>query len=1158
MDKRIDILKKKNVLGLSGMNVEVRGRVEVVTYQGKPKKRKIIIRGDKINENYLIIPNKKYENSLNLLGNNYIMNCILSLNCTVLFKYCFSITQSPKEIIFSFKYPLNKTNILVVKNKILIDIPIEVTEAKGEIEKSIIINPRQFIKENEEKFNNDIKNLERRNIILKRIEIYPNIEVCGIYIDKEIDYVKIYLEQEKERKLKEENEKAKIDLEKRLKEEAELSGLNHSSQTKKEIKFSIIEEEEKSNSSHNEMNNDSINNISMNDISTSQINNNSIYKMETIDRQSVHSSTMSHHPLQNTQLTNSTLPILSQSTISFPNISNISSKLPPIQNAANSLLPQPIYSLAHISGKFKFLLSDGENYFYDSNDIVIKISSNSQQNFYSTEIKNNPIDIFKLTNDGNLLIIAQGKFITIKNIKEEKSELLIQTKYKKILIMNVDISNKYLLCVGKDNNDKNDVFTIFDIDKNPPTLYITQISPYSISDMDFDFNDTSTMFSCGKASIRLWSRTAHDCLLGKNVLLENHLRDHFSMFKFDINNANYAFVVCETKGELLYVNFNDLFIESVFKVSNVSITSIIITKKTVVIGTCQGDVKAWENNVNNVYSSENVIADGNCKEEIICLSPINDEEALIGNINGEIFKINFINKKCIQIEENIFHDSVVNGSVDGNILAFITDKKEMKIFNENKLIFTYNKEKLNTLLLLNKKVFCGLENGAVCSFDIEKEFIQSKPQFISNSKNGKKYYPIISMKSANQNKILLALNAKGDISIIDIEEGLITIKEIINPSTHNKINEINVSVSTEYFGFSISDSLLDSNTVFVYSLHNFELKSKISISSCLISRFCLIHQNLLCVILKNWVINFYALNSTKEILIKSVFNSQHKSEIDLVTVSKNYKYIFTFSYGDGSVIIWSGMIPFSNRILMQKIVVNELGVQRVFFDEATCDLITVNKVNGRITTWKFKGEIVFTDNEIEGNIRKLTDIEYVNNLVEKNSTKVYINVDKGKGYGNSFDKYMTLLKNKKKEINKDYDEIIPGEEKKNPNDELIKINKDEIKKREELMTLKSSPLKTDFHQKLTYYSIDDYYDSLTSIYSNLDTSRSNIDDSFSHPSSSEIISKQLKKKLLLPPNSSYLPERSYHTRYFIFLIHIILVKYQQPLINFLLFQIIFI
>ena len=80
------------------------------------------------------------------------------------------------------------------------------------------------------------------------------------------------------------------------------------------------------------------------------------------------------------------------------------------------------------------------------------------------------------------------------------------------------------------------------------------------------------------------------------------------------------------------------------------------------------------------------------------------------------------------------------------------------------------------------------------------------------------------------------------------------------------------------------------------------------------------------------------------------------------------------------------------------------------------------------------------------------------------------------------------------------------------------------------MSLKSSPLETNFHQKLTYFSIDDYYDSLTSIYSNLDTSRSNIDDSFSHPSSSETISKQLKKKLLLPLNSSYLPERSYHTR----------------------------
>ena len=134
-DKRIDVLKRKNVFALNVINVEVKGKVVIAK---ENKKRKIVIKEEKAS---LIIPNKKYENSLNYIGVNYFINCVLSSNNKICFCYVFYI--SPITVIFSFKYPLSRESFLISKNKILIDIPIDI---KSENEFKVIkLNPRDYI-----------------------------------------------------------------------------------------------------------------------------------------------------------------------------------------------------------------------------------------------------------------------------------------------------------------------------------------------------------------------------------------------------------------------------------------------------------------------------------------------------------------------------------------------------------------------------------------------------------------------------------------------------------------------------------------------------------------------------------------------------------------------------------------------------------------------------------------------------------------------------------------------------------------------------------------------------------------------------------------------------------------------------------------------------
>ena len=1090
-DKRIDVLKRKNVFALNVINVEVKGKVVIAK---ENKKRKIVIKEEKAS---LIIPNKKYENSLNYIGVNYFINCVLSSNNKICFCYVFYI--SPITVIFSFKYPLSRESFLISKNKILIDIPIDI---KSENEFKVIkLNPRDYINSHNEHLN--IKDIDRKNIVLKRIEIYPYIELYGIYIDEEIDYVKIFKEKETKRK-EEEKEKEmieKINIENENKIKSDL-------QSKKEIKFAVIEE----NSDESDDNNDiSSNNISINNISVSQGNNTISLKAESNDfKQSVH-STISHHPLSpNTQLTNSTLPILSQSTISLQNISNISSKTisqlnnNQIANKANiALQPVPIYEMNHIIGftpqKVSLLFHNKET-FYISYDTVVQ-SNEKKQKFYHSGIKC-AIDNIILSDEGKRIIITQGKLITFFDTTTDIT-VTIETKYKSINIIDVDMTSKYLLVSGNDINDNTDVISIFDIESEQPSLYISQISGYSIIDMKFDINDTSLLLSCGYRSIRIWNKTSHDCLIGKNIKLNKLCDSKFSHLQFDVNNTNFAFVICDIN--LIYVNFIELTLDKIFSISTSEITCIKVNKNYVIVGTNSGDVSAWENNINNVYSKDNKAIEANCNNEPISDIIDDNDTIVIGTQKGSVYTLH-CDDKSLYKNINSITETICDIAIGHNAIVCIYQNGSFNVYINYKEIFIYDKVTI-CALIVDKVLYTGHDRGILRCFHIE----DSNVKFAKERKIFTEKESVIKIKTIAHSNSLIALSNKGTIAILDLKCEMITIKEI---SIGCVIKELSISVDETHFAFCNNDSLLHSNTVYIYSYRNFELKSRIEIASCLISHICLIHYKFLCVVLKNASINFYSIDNNECTLIKSIFNVHHKNDIDIITVSKNYKYILTVSLKEGALNVWSGLVAFSSRVSMQKVNINEEGIRLIAFDESSCDLMCVMNDGKRVSEWKFKGEVVFNDKEVENKIDMLNDKEYVNKLLKKNATKICIDEEKGKVYQNSMERYIIKVSNKKEEI----------DNKKNPNEELVKINSDELEKRELIMTLHSI-YKLD-NQNIEYLQIDQYYNTLPSIY------HSNTNDS-NTSRTNEQISKVLKHKLLLPPNISYQPERQYHNKYII-------------------------
>lgn len=1258
MDK-INIFQQQNIFSLNNYYCVKNGKV--FSYTNSKNKKYISIKGTKVNENYLIIPNNKY-NKINYMANTYFISGIFYANKKSWIKLIFTLSHS-NSISFeiNFKYPLQQINIIKSNNKkYLIDIPIEIHNEKED--KTITFNPREFISCNNI-FQHDSKfNLDKHNIILKRIELFPYLELFGIYIDKEINYRDIYL---KETQL---NKDKLLQQQKLIVPSLNLNNTNTNT-----------------------------NNLLLSNVSRRII----IQSNETIDeendKENEHSSLSmtdnilnlppSSHRRNQTQISSINNSLMGQGFSA--NSNNFNLNIPPLLNpimnttlrssskslsaitSGMQLTNMPITTRTYQDGKdnqydglycldkvidftpqcCKIILYDEHQkiFYYVVNNKLIKVKGNKQYTVYQgKDIINNMISTNKskyifLSHTSELVLLENNSNINKSSDgnmqNQEHVAKTFKIKIKHIKHMNIDISSKYLLLTGININNNEDTICIYDIEQitNETNiqneydikLYITQISPYHINQMKFDINDTNTLVSCGNRNIRVWNRTMNNCLIGKNIGIIPSLRNNnFNFIEYDYLNINYIYCVFSNK--MLYINYMTLSIEKQFELDIYDITTFTSNTNYLLIGTCDGRIRMWNSNINLGYSNDksSYILEAisfNDKSEICYALIINNDKILYGALDGSLYIVNVNNKqvKRVMVKINTSFKKIIYINSDNKIIGVITSKGNVGVYkvinNEGfytlEEVFTYDNSTFNynseCIVYINKTLIVGFSNGVVKTFKqvdnnvnecvgfvYVKDYIVFKcmkymkyvSTFSPRNKTNKHLslgssslssltsfsssmtvrkhhkqksqmsqtsvftntfltsFPIIDIQPHNNDKHIIVKNSNNDIAIVDIKNEFEVIYQILSKNNNNNTyNNVLLAASKLFSVFAVYDKQTNDNIILIYNTDILSIANKIIIDNSdntivneninTINNIILPHKNVLCVLINNNKFNFYSICKKGGELLRSVFNINSNHNDKLITSlhsSLNYKYIFTISKEENLINIWNGKICYSNQEhpLIETLKLNEKNINDIIIDDRSGNLIIYIKQGNSLIFYKFNGEMIYNDAEIEKEFELLGQEEYVENKVQNNIKKLYVNTNKkGKLYVSKKENEINKENIEKEELSRKNDSDVN-----NPNEELLKFNREEEMLKEENMKFKEiidfekdNEINRDY-KKAQWISIEEYLINNSvlvppSISESLDLSGLDTAQRI------EKTNKDLKDCLQLTIGNIYQPERNQNKRY---------------------------
>ena len=1096
----IDILNKYNIFSLNNVNVTKLGDIKIKINE-KTKEKIICINGSIPSQNQIEIPNKNYLHSLNIIGENYITEISADPNYVFGFSFNFSLLNQIKKYILTinYKYPLNSSSFSNYdENKVEIEIPLKINFEKNI--HSEFINPKTIIEQYKEHFKEiDFSLLE---ICLDSMIFFGHIEIYHIYIDKVIKYItqkqRIYKPPPK-KKIIEKNP----ELEKYFKEVQE--------KLNKEIIIEKPKEEKKKNEEDGK---------------------------EEEERETIKHETINSRRSIQQSIDGSSLSIISLTD----RRSFIGAKMSTI---INGTITESLMYLKHIVNydslnckEFQLFIDKvsvpNEKFIvFASSSIIVKMSLQTHiQSFYESNDKINPVTHFVVLRNGSHFISVQDKKL---NVYQNKGQNFFPIKifdinYNNIRVFETNESNSYLLIVG--DNDKNqDVITIFDITNLKKIFeYIKQVSPYKISKMKFNPSDTNNLISCGKSNLRVFNLKNH-CLVGRNVNLFQN-RDKLKNIKRNSDIIDFYYIknfsdeiFAITKDELLFIDFQKKEIEKIFIIDDCELVNFYVDENYIIIANEKEKIHFWENSGDEgEYSLKNTIAefrtnnydynDFSYKNNIIKHIPVciksfeeNEEnEYYYGDNYGDILLINPKEMKGYHILKSsdkileIFFDSI------GEYLITITDNGIFHILHNGQNyqeIFYYICDNDKAIyaafppLKTNEFVF-GYESGFIRVFELNEKKLKTEIKvFKSKSK-------IINMGFIQENHLLLILNNIGQISINNIHENYIVIKQLF---INEKIpKEISISRDQKKIGIYNRDNEenINNNLIVVYDSYSFDPIQRIIPQNIDIVNIYLAHSNILCVIFKDSSIHFYSLIEKKGLLIKKIENVFNN--IDSMYITNNYKYFFIISKKNGDIYILDSDCLFEEGNDNQKIKVTSGEFTSINFQENKSE-ITIAYRN-IINVWKFGGDLIFSESKMLDEFIKLTNPDYVNEINKKSERSILI---ENTTQSQAFEKIDEILDRriKKKNIFESQNNSnlinneLDNEENDNPNEEMIRIQEEIKKEQNENEQLKEA--------KFEINNINIYKEKLL---------KNDIKDEKDEDSKD----KRLKQKILMPPNLHYNPE----------------------------------
>ena len=1094
----IDILEKFNIFSLNNINVKRIGEINIKTNE-KTKEKIININGTISSKNQIEIPNKNYLHSLNIIGENYIIEISANPNFVFGFSLDFSLLNQIKKytLTINYKYPLNKISFNNYdENKYEIEIPLRINfENKTHSEK---INPEKIIENNIENFKEiDKSSLE---ICLDSIIFFGHINIYHIYIDKVIKYItqknRIIKKIIKKKKEKEKN----IELEKYFKEIEE--------KLNKEIKIEKKEEKKKDNEE----------------------------SIEEEEKETIKQDTFQTRRSIQQSINDSSLSIISLTD----RRSFIGAKMSTIINGS---LTESLIYLKHIvnydySNCQNFYLFTNkftvpyENFIvFSSFHVIVKMSLKTHiQNFYESNDKINPVSNFVVLNGGNYFLSVQEKKL---NVYQNKGQNFYPIKiydinYINIKVFEVNDSNSYLLIVG-DSDKKKDLITIFDITNlKKINEYIKQVSPYKINKMKFNPSDTNILISSGKNNLRVYNLKNH-CLIGKNInLFQNrdkskNIKRNSEIIEFHFLKSFIDDIFAITKNELLIIDYLKKEIEKKYIIDESELTNFYIDENYIIISNEKEKIYFWENSGDEEeYSLKNTIGefrtnnyiynDFSLKNNIIkhiplCIKSLEENEDNLyyyGDNYGDILAINPKEMKGYHILKSSENIKEIFFDFFGDYLITITENGMFHILHNGQsyqeIFYYYCQNDKATYAsfppLKNNEFIFGFESGFIRIFNL------SEKKLINEVKVFKDYIKIIFMGFIQENHLILILNEKGEISINNINENYIVIKQLF---INEKIpKEISISKDQKKIAIYNGDkNNIDNNLITVYDCFSFDPIQRIFTENFGIINIYLAHSNILCVIFENSSLHFYSLINKEGLLLKKIENIF--SNIDSMYITNNYKYFFINSKKNGEIYILDSDCLFEEENDNQKIKVTNKEFSSINFNENKSEIIiSYDKI---INVWKFGGDLTFSESKMLEELIKLNNKNYVNQILHKSERSLLIeNTTRSFPFEKKFEIYDKKRKKKSISENLENEKIINIENEEydnNPNEEILKIQEEMKRDKDEISYLKKETFEKEiiniFKEKLNKEDIKDEKE----------------EDSKE---------KRLKQKILMQPDLHYKPE----------------------------------
>lgn len=361
------------------------------------------------------------------------------------------------------------------------------------------------------------------------------------------------------------------------------------------------------------------------------------------------------------------------------------------------------------------------------------------------------------------------------------------------------------------------------------TLLSKHISEVNVLYIKYSPIDDRKLVSCGKENIRFW-RLKKEHLSGCPVVLNQYARQsQFTTLDFAFSeesnkiNIMRRVVVGSNDGMIFIINYDTRLLESVFKVHDLAICSMIIRAGFCVTGSADEYIRVWPLDFHEFHIEAK--HDG----AVISLDVSPDGlKVSVGTANGYLGVLDLANQNCMTVIRAHFGEiHALTQHTESQTLVSLGKDNSIRVWNTANLQqnyeFTYSaQDECTGIAMMDRNHFVGgFQSGAIRVFEInsvavieERNYLHHRVENIVVSPNG---------------KFLVAGDEKAIYAIVSIERGYDLVRYLYGDTASSIETKICATISPDSGRLALIGK--NSKSIDLYETEGFDRIASFSIAN---------------------------------------------------------------------------------------------------------------------------------------------------------------------------------------------------------------------------------------------------------------------------------------------------------------------------------------